>query len=426
MSEMLDKIYQFLDDLDRRGYSRMTIKAYRWDLKQFHRAAGPLPPSGVWSLKEYEDYARAVPGAKDKDGKPWSHLSVKRHLTAVRSFLRYWSTEAENPIEKKLQEKLGVPEKKEPPKLSELALQLASETDHCLQLLATKGYAERTRDTYGKLLSGFYKWVSLQKDLKGLADITTQRLQDYLFELSSRAGRDQNGLSLSTLGTHVSALSSLFDSLFKKGLLLVNPVYGLDRPKKYRTLPRDVLSFQEILRIFSLIDTGSAKELRNRAALELLYSCGLRRAELERLNLSSVYFQKRLLLVQGKGGKERLVPVGGEALRCLRRYLESARPTLNTKGSEALFLSSRGSRLRSASLLLSFKRYAKQARITKNVTLHGLRHSCATHMLAGGADIRHIQVFLGHSCLSSTQLYTRVEISDLQSMLDRYHPRDHF
>ena len=186
------------------------------------------------------------------------------------------------------------------------------------------------------------------------------------------------------------------------------------------------MSFQEILRIFSLIDTGSAKELRNRAALELLYSCGLRRAELERLNLSSVYFQKRLLLVQGKGGKERLVPVGGEALRCLRRYLESARPTLNTKGSEALFLSSRGSRLRSASLLLSFKRYAKQARITKNVTLHGLRHSCATHMLAGGADIRHIQVFLGHSCLSSTQLYTRVEISDLQSMLDRYHPRDHF
>ena len=136
------------------------------------------------------------------------------------------------------------------------------------------------------------------------------------------------------------------------------------------------MSFQEILRIFSLIDTGSAKELRNRAALELLYSCGLRRAELERLNLSSVYFQKR--------------------------------------------------RLRSASLLLSFKRYAKQARITKNVTLHGLRHSCATHMLAGGADIRHIQVFLGHSCLSSTQLYTRVEISDLQSMLDRYHPRDHF
>lgn len=421
------KVQEFLALLKEQEYSEGTLKSYRSDLRRFCRAFPSLPDSGVWGLSEYESYAVSLVKLTGKTGKPWTELSHKRHLTSVRSFLRFLASESRSLVAPELRKKLGVIERKLPSEPSALSLKLLSEVDHCLKWLTVRGYADRTRDSYGKLLSHFCDWVSQQSDLADLSELTTQRLQDYILWQSSRSGgRKGKGLSLSSLGGHITAMSCLFDSLFRRGLLLVNPVYGLERPRKLKALPRDVLSFEEILRIFSLIGTETVRDRRNRAALELLYSCGLRRNELENLNLSSVYFQKRLLLVKGKGGKERLVPVGAEAFRCLREYLENGRKELNKWGTEALFLSTRGGRLKSTSLLISLKRYAKAANITKNATLHGLRHSCATHMLAGGADIRHIQAFLGHSCLSSTQIYTRVEISDLQNMLDRCHPRDKF
>ena len=155
-------------------------------------------------------------------------------------------------------------------------------------------------------------------------------------------------------------------------------------------------------------------------------SAGLRSGEVEKLNVADLDLAQRTLLVNGKGNKKRYVPIGTEAQKSLQQYLSVGRPKMRAAGSQALFLSSSRGRMDIQSLRRYYRQYAQKAGITKPVDLHGLRHTCATHMLQNGADIRYIQTLLGHGSLTSTQIYTRVEPTDLKKVLDDCHPRDKF
>lgn len=299
--------------------------------------------------------------------------------------------------------------------------------------LSANGYTERTVEAYSSNVVRFSRWIHRREDLNILSDIDSQVLNDFIIDLSTEPGRGKNPYdakktyrSLNTVNSYLTSLVSFFSYLAKSGLLLMNPALNVDRPKKHRPIPRDILSFEELLRVFAAFDETNPRGLRNRTILEMFYATGIRRAELESLDLGSVLLNSQVLRVLGKGGKERLVPLGGEAWRCLLHYLRVGRPAMRDRGSQALFLSTRGGRVKLAMILRDFKIVAKKLGITKRITLHGLRHACATHLLAAGADIRHIQAFLGHSQLSTTQIYTRVEVSDLKEMLDRCHPRDQF
>ena len=296
--------------------------------------------------------------------------------------------------------------------------------------LSASGYTRRTVRSYRNQVLFFARWVEERPELGSLSDLTTSVLTNFFIELATEpgGGRDGKGTlrSSNTVAGYITALLKLFEFFLKSGFVLLNPMREVERPRNRRPLPKDILTLEEFLKILAHLDVTTPRGLRNRAIFELLYATGLRRFELEGLDVASVLFQERLIRVKGKGGKERLVPLGDEAWRVLTEYLGTGRPRMKSKGSQALFLSTRGGRVKMAVILRDLRIAAKRAGVSKRVTLHGIRHSVATHLLAQGADIRHIQVFLGHAQLSTTQVYTRVEVSDLKDMLDRYHPRDKF
>lgn len=306
-----------------------------------------------------------------------------------------------------------------------LAEQLSADVERCLDWLRARNYSPRSRAEYGLVLKEFVAWVEEREDLVQRSDLTTGRLQDYLIHLSLRGSKkDGKLLSAGTRHGHLNGLVHLFTHLYKTGQILTNPTHDLERPRQSKRLPRDVLTVDEMMKILAAVAGEEPVSLRNRAGLELLYTTGMRRAEMEGLTLESLRLPERLVRVLGKGDKERLIPIGREAARCLRDYLEHGRPKMESKGSPALFLSSMGGPMRARSMLRALKTYAKTAGVKKAVGLHTIRHSCATHMLAGGADIRYIQELLGHVSLKTTQIYTRVDTSDLRRMLDSCHPRE--
>lgn len=320
-------------------------------------------------------------------------------------------------------------ERGEPARLGET---LREHLRDCLDWLRVRDYSVRTIDTYRLALQSFLDWVEEQKELRQLSDLTTQILQNYLVFLSlrgsknTRRGGKKKLLSATTRQTHIAALRQLFGYLTKQRLLLVNPAHELERPKTRRRLPRSILTPEEMLRLLAQFQGEDPISLRDRAILELLYTSGIRRGELEGLTLDSVSLEERSLRVRGKGDRERLLPIGEEAAKSLTAYLERGRPKLQAAGSSALFLSRLSGRLRAAAFLRTLKIVAQRIGLSKPIDLHTIRHTCATHMLQNGADIRYIQEFLGHRLLKTTQVYTRVETSDLRKMLDEYHPREKF
>ena len=317
----------------------------------------------------------------------------------------------------------------------ELAELLATRWEECEEVLRYRNYRPRSVETYGHAFNAFRAWVAEQEEIRELANLGTSELQAYLVYLSLRESRSrrkgQSGkrLSASTRGCHLGCLRHLFAHLCAKGMVLVNPTHEIEWPRRQATLPRTILTVDEMLRILAAVEGSGRNDklrLRNRAALELLYTTGIRRSELEALTLEAIRLDERLAVIDGKGGKQRLVPIGGEAFRCLVEYFEQGRPKLRTEGSSALFVSSHGGAMKARALLDALKGYARKAGVTKPVDLHTIRHTCATHLLAGGADVRYIQELLGHESLKSTQVYTRVETTDLRKMLERCHPRESF
>jgi integrase/recombinase XerC/integrase/recombinase XerD len=281
--------------------------------------------------------------------------------------------------------------------------------------LSAKAAAAATRRAYSVDLGQLAGWAA--KLGKGPAELGHRDLRRYAAHLSNE------GASKATVARKLAAIRGFYAALLRSGEMSANPADLVASPKSDSHLPR-VLSAEEMDGLLDRIPARTALELRDRAMLELTYSCGLRAQEAVDLDLASVDFEHERLRVEGKGGKTRFVPVGEPAQKALRRYLERGRGSLVGIGDEpALLVSKSGRRLHPSDLRRRLELWVREAAIAGGVSPHALRHSFATHLLEGGADLRAIQELLGHSSLSTTQVYTRVESSWMRSQYARSHPR---
>ena len=265
----------------------------------------------------------------------------------------------------------------------------------------------------------------LEDKAVALSDVRTQDLLAYQTDLYAARKKDGKPYSTSIQVNRLSAVKSFFRFLYRRGFMLHDPAAAVDYPRSEMRLPRGILTKQEARKIVEAPDAKTPAGLRDRAILETLYATGIRVSELAKLTLQDVDTEERVLrVVMGKGGKDRNVPLTRAAAAAIERYVLDARPKLRgARRGVLLFLSPRGHALRSSTANDIIHVWAKQAGIKRNVTCHPFRHSVATHLLKGGADIRHIQALLGHASLQATERYTHVEVSDLMEVIRRAHPR---
>jgi len=279
--------------------------------------------------------------------------------------------------------------------------------------LRGRGLAERTRRAYAVDLGQFVEWAGERVP----GDIRHRDVRRYGASLSSA------GASPATVARKLAAIRGLYDFLVRTERAAQNPADLVSSPKKAQKLPR-VLTTEQMCSLLERIPARTPLELRDRAMLELAYSCGLRCEEIVNLDIGSFDPETEQLRVLGKGSKERLVPVGEPAQRALRRYEERARHSLSADPRErALFLSKSGRRLSNSDVTRRLGLWVREAALAAGVSPHSLRHSFATHLLEGGADLRTIQELLGHASISTTQVYTRVDAARLRDTYAAAHPR---
>lgn len=281
--------------------------------------------------------------------------------------------------------------------------------------LRARGSAERTRRAYAVDLAAFVGWVGPQGLDPG--DVRHRDVRRYAAGLSSA------GAAPATVARKLAAIRSLYGFLVRTERAGQNPAELVSSPKRSEKLPK-VLSTEQMRSLLERIPTRTPLELRDRAMLELAYSCGLRCEEIVNLDAGAMDFESEQLRVLGKGSKERILPVGEPAQRALERYLERGRRALATDPREpALFLSKSGRRLSNSDVTRRLGLWTREAALAAGVSPHSLRHSFATHLLEGGADLRTIQELLGHASISTTQVYTRVDAARLRDTYAASHPR---
>lgn len=286
--------------------------------------------------------------------------------------------------------------------------------DYDRDLLA-RGSAERTRRAYGVDLGGFVEWVAPQG--LGPTEVRHRDVRRYAAGLSSA------GAAPATVARKLAAIRGLYGFLVRTERAGANPAELVSSPKRAEKLPQ-VLSVEEMRSLLERIPASTPLELRDRAMLELAYSCGLRCEEIVNLDQDSVDFEAEQLRVLGKGSKERILPVGEPAQRALERYRQKGRRALATEPREqALFLSKSGRRLSNSDVTRRLGLWSREAALAAGISPHSLRHSFATHLLEGGADLRTIQELLGHASISTTQVYTRVDAARLRDTYAASHPR---
>jgi integrase/recombinase XerC/integrase/recombinase XerD len=281
--------------------------------------------------------------------------------------------------------------------------------------LSRRGSAAKTARAYASDLQQFAAWAHGQALTPG--QVTPRVLRRYM------AGLSQAGAAPATGARKLAALRALFASQREHGYLAENPAELVSAPKAHAPLPR-VLKQREASRLLDGIPADGPLALRDRAIFELTYACGLRAAEIVSLHVGDLDYDSEQLRVEGKGSKTRILPVGELALDALRVYLQRARPALEShRGQSLMFLSKTGQTLHTSDVRRRLCIWSRRVGLDGNLSTHTLRHSYATHMLDGGADLRTIQELLGHSSISTTQLYTRVESAKLRSAYARAHPR---
>jgi integrase/recombinase XerC/integrase/recombinase XerD len=284
-----------------------------------------------------------------------------------------------------------------------------------LSELRTRGASPATVRAYRRDLRELGSWASAVGRNPGA--LVYRDLRAYAGELSGRK------LAKSSVARKLAAIRSFGEHLVATGTAEQNPADLLPTPKRESRLPR-VLAPAEMAALLDRIPATSPLEVRDRALFELAYSCGLRADEIISADVGDVDFDSETVRVTGKGQKTRLVPIGEPAQRTLRRYLETARRALEPRPDErALFVSRRGRRLSPSDVRRRLEKWVREAALAGHVSPHTLRHSFATHLLEGGADLRSIQDLLGHASVSTTQVYTRVEPSRLRSEYAKAHPR---
>jgi integrase/recombinase XerD len=279
-----------------------------------------------------------------------------------------------------------------------------------------RGLSARTIAAYGKDVEKLVTWL-LDRGVARADAVGVGELREYAYQLKDR------GLQPSSIRRNLAAIRTYFAFLLAEELVTADPTERVDLPRGARRLPH-ALTAAEVARLLDAPDPGDPLYWRDKALLEFAYAAGVRVSELIGLKVRDVDLQEGLAAVFGKGAKERLVPVGRSALRALEVYLREIRPRLLRDGSEGtLFLSARGRPLSRMGVWKILRRQVRRAGIEKRVSPHTLRHSFATHLLEGGADLAAVQEMLGHADIATTQVYTHVEREYLRQVHRQYHPR---
>ena len=283
-------------------------------------------------------------------------------------------------------------------------------------LVVEKGLSKNTIEAYGHGLTRFVDHLR-GKRIQDIREVGKFDVQGFLLALKKKK------LGAKSIVRNLSAVRSFFRFLIQEGILEANPLENLESPKVARTLP-EILSLKEIEQILEQPDVQTPLGVRDRAMLEMLYATGMRVSELTHLPTHQVSLEGGYVLLYGKGSKERIVPLGSEAMKWVALYLKAGRGILSKgKDSPILFINRSGKGMSRQRFWKSLKHYAQRAGLHKRITPHLLRHSFASHLLEGGADLRSVQMMLGHVDISTTQIYTHVTGERLKQVHKRYHPR---
>ncbi|MDD8030898.1 MAG: site-specific tyrosine recombinase XerD [Acidobacteriota bacterium] len=285
---------------------------------------------------------------------------------------------------------------------------------YCDYLAVEKGLSANSISSYALDIRKLFDF--LNKGSEGILKLKEKDLVNFIHLQA------QSGLSPRSLARLVSSLKSFFKFLVLENYLNNNPAEGLSSPSLWMTLPK-VLSVEEVEALLDKPDLKKPQGIRDRAILEILYGSGLRVSELISLELKDLRFSQSFLICKGKGSKERIVPMGRSACQWLKTYLEEVRPLWDKYGSAILFLTRRGKAFTRQGIWKILKGYGQETGLRDKIHPHILRHSFATHLLERGADLRSVQMLLGHSQITTTQIYTHVSRQRLKQIYDRFHPR---
>ncbi|WP_052911598.1 site-specific tyrosine recombinase XerD [Riemerella anatipestifer] len=282
-----------------------------------------------------------------------------------------------------------------------------------------KNLSNNTVDAYTRDIKKLQSFAENQLNHTSALDISYEQIQEYLYQISKNYTNERSQ------SRWISSIKAFFKFLHEDELRADNPARLLETPKLGLYLP-DTLSFEEIESLIEAIDKTTSLGKRNHTIIETLYGCGLRVSELVELKISNLNFEEEFIIVDGKGGKTRLVPLAQYTAKLIKDYLLEVRSEIkiNPKHSDILFLNRRGSKLTRVMVFIIIKDLALQANIKKNISPHTFRHSFATHLLKNGADLRYIQEMLGHSSITTTEIYTHLDNEDLRETIMKYHPRN--
>lgn len=289
--------------------------------------------------------------------------------------------------------------------------------EYLAHLKLEKNLSDNTINSYRNDISSFYEFLR-QFNIDDPADINNDHLNGF-FKLLKELG-----LVGSSAARYFSSLKGFFLFLIQNKYIVKNPIEKLSPPKISKKLP-GVLDVLEVEKILSLPDVNTKLGLRDKAILELFYACGTRVSELINLKVNDLFLNDEVIRVLGKGSKERLIPIGSSAIKWINEYLTKSRPLLmkKLKSENYLFLNARSTKISRMGVWKIIERYVKEADIKKDVHPHTFRHSFATHLLEGGADLRAVQEMLGHADISTTQIYTHIDRDYIKQVHKQYHPR---
>lgn len=280
-----------------------------------------------------------------------------------------------------------------------------------------RSLSENSVQAYGRDLEMLTHWMQEKKMLKNPPDLVLKDLQQFIKWIT------ELGMNSSSQARIISGIKSFYKYCLLEEIVKTDPTTLLEAPKLKRTLP-DTLSFDEIEKIIGAIDLSKPEGGRNKAILETMYSCGLRVSEVVNLRISQLYLNVGFIRVLGKGDKERLVPIGSSAAKFINIYQKNIRVHVEIKkgNEDILFLNRRGSRLSRVMIFYIIRDLAREAGIKKTVSPHTFRHSFATHLVEGGADLRAVQEMLGHESITTTEIYTHLDREFLRKTLEQFHP----
>tara|TARA_B100000497_G_scaffold59226_1_gene67411 strand:- start:57 stop:953 length:897 start_codon:yes stop_codon:yes gene_type:complete len=290
--------------------------------------------------------------------------------------------------------------------------------DYTLFLKIERGMSKNTVQNYTLDVQKLVRYLKSNDMSISPLEITSTQIQEFIYEIAKLINpRSQSRL--------ISGLRSFFDYLIFENYLQTNPLEQIEAPKIGRKLP-DSLSLSEVNLIVETIDLSDLNGERNRAIIETLYSCGLRVSELTALKISDLFFDEGFIKVTGKGDKQRFVPIGKLTQKYINLYKNQDRATkkIDVAFNDTLFLNRRGKQLTRAMIFTIVKKLGKTAKIQKSISPHTFRHSFATHLLENGADLRAIQMMLGHESITTTEIYMHLDKSHLKKVMDKFHPRN--